>query len=112
MALVDDMVDLATSQIDEVSLHLANGDEVSGSGYTRLSPTFAAASDGETDLTATLEYNGPMGQEVHSIGLRDTNGDLLIPLVDLNTPRMFNSDNRLDVTSIAITQAVASAILE
>lgn len=112
MALLDDMIDLATSQIDEVSLHLENDSEVSGSGYARLSPSFSASSDGETDLTATLEYDGPSGQEVHSIGLRDSSGDLLIPLVDLNAPRTFNSDNRLNVTSIAITQAIASAILE
>lgn len=105
MTIYDDAADLIAAEVATISLHLANDTEVSGSGYTRLAPTYAAASDGVADLSAALEFNGPSGTTPTQYGLRDSNGNLWGDLIPITSPQPFNSDNRLDLVSAPITVA-------
>lgn len=51
--------------ITDVSLHTGDpgsagtANEVSGNGYTRLTPTFASPSGGERALSTALDFDGP-----------------------------------------------------
>lgn len=105
MTIYDDAADLIAAEVATISLHLANDSEVTGSGYTRLAPTYAAASGGVADLASTLEFDGPSGTTPTQYGLRDSGGTLWGDLIPITSPEAFNSDNRLDLTSAPITVA-------
>lgn len=105
MTIFDDAADLIAAEVATISLHLSNDAEVTGGGYTRLAPNYAAASDGTADLDAPLEFSGPNGTTPTQYGLRDSNGDLWGDLIPITSPQPFNSDDRLDLTSAPITVA-------
>src|SRR5690606_1849239 len=58
MAFIDDVVDLITAEISHIGLSKDGVTEYSGGEYTHLVPSYAAASDGVADLSATLEFEG------------------------------------------------------
>jgi len=106
MAFLEDVIDMITADI--VSIGLADGatagDEITGNGYAALAPTYGAAASGEADITATLEYDGPVnGGPVTHLIFRNAGGVWEIRPVD--SPVSFNSDGRLDLTSAPVTAA-------
>lgn len=106
MAFHDDVVDSVTADITHIGLLTSSdpGDEITGDGYTRLAPTYAAASSGEADITATLEFDGPAneGPVTHLLFVRDNADDVVRPAA---SPQSFNSDGRLDLVSAPVTSA-------
>lgn len=66
------MLDTITPDIDAVGVHTADpgtadDNEVSGNGYARLDPTFAAADGDEVALSANLEFDGPADTDVWGV---------------------------------------------
>jgi len=107
MAALDSAVNAYAADIALIGLSTTNlvGGEVTGGGYGRLAPTFTTSSGGgaAVDLTATLEFDGPSGTVVtHAIVQYDDASTRVFPLAASKT---FNSDNRLDLVTAAVTAA-------
>jgi hypothetical protein len=101
VAFQDDVADLIAAEVSHIGLGTDATTEVTGGGYTHLVPTYAAASGGAANLTATLEFDGPALTEVtHLLYKR---AGTLWQAVAVTTPQSFNSDGRLDVTSATVT---------
>jgi len=102
MAFLDDVVDLITAQISHIGLSEDGVTEYSGGEYTHLVPSYAAASSGVADLTATLEFDGAAndGPITHLVFKR-SGSDWVYRALD--SPVSFNSDGRLNVTSAEVT---------
>jgi len=105
MAFIDDVVDLITAEISHIGLSKDGVTEYSGGEYTHLVPSYAAASGGVADLSATLEFDGVAndGPITHYVLKRSTEA---WRFVELDAPVSFNSDGRLDLTSAKITASV------
>ena len=105
MAALDSAVNAYAADVAAIGLSTSNvvGGEVTGSGYARLVPTFDTSIGGTAavDLTATLEFDGPSGTTVtHAIVQYDDSSTRVFPLA---ASKQFNSDNRLDLVTAAIT---------
>jgi len=106
MALIDDLALAAAAEVEAIGLATDSTTEVTGGSYTRLAPTYAgSASGGKVDITAALEFDGPANTEVTHLIFETAGGDIFRPVA---TPRSFNSDGRLNLTSAEITVALAS----
>ena|SRR5690606_38277657 len=111
MAFLDDVVDLITAQISHIGLSEDGVTEYSGGSYTHLVPSYAAASSGAADLSATLEFDGAAndGPITHLVFKRSGSDWVYRPLgawVEgefVPAPVSFNSDGRLNVTSAEVT---------
>ena len=105
MAFIDDVVDLITAEVTHIGLSKDGETEYSGGSYESLVPSYAAASDGEADLVAPLEFEGLAndGPITHFV-LKRTAEEW--QFVELDAPVSFNSDGRLDLTSAKITASV------
>lgn len=71
--------DATAALVANISLHSADpsttgANEVSGGGYVRIAPTYAAASGGVADISAALEFSTPADQAVSHIGFWDSAG--------------------------------------
>jgi hypothetical protein len=105
MAALDSAVNAYAADIAFIGLSTSSvvGGEVTGSGYARIAPTFTTSSGGaaDADLVATLEFDGPSGTVVtHAIVQYDDASMRVFPLAASKT---FNSDNRLDLVTAAVT---------
>ena len=107
MAFADDVADLIAAEVSHIGLGLDATTEVTGNGYSAQVPTYPAASGGSTDLSATLEFDGPVnsGPVTHLFYKRA--GTLWIA-VEVDTPQSFNSDGRLNVTSAEVSSALGA----
>lgn len=105
MAFVDDVIDLITAEVTHIGLSEDGETEYSGGSYEALVPSYAAASDGEADLVAPLEFDGVAndGPITHFV-LKRTAEEWRF--VELDSPTSFNSDGRLDITSAKIALSV------
>jgi|SRR5690606_2529010 len=105
MAFVDDVIDLITAEVTHIGLSEDGETEYSGGSYEALVPSYAAASDGVADLSATLEFDGVAndGPITHYVLKRSAE---VWRFVELDAPVSFNSDGRLDLTSAKITASV------
>jgi hypothetical protein len=103
MAFLEDVVDGITADITQIGLSDDGASEYSGGSYTHLVPSYASASSGAADLSATLEFDGGAndGPITHLIFKRAA-GNVIRPV---DSPASFNSDGRLDVTSAEVTAA-------
>lgn len=82
------------------------GGEVSGNGYTPLAPAYGPAASDAADITAPLEFDGPVGTVATHLIYRVAAGVLAVR--PLAAPRTFNSDGRLDVVSAEITATLGA----
>lgn len=112
MAFIDDVADLVTGEITDISLHEAdpgtNGaSEVSGGSYARLAPAYNASSGGTANLSATLEFDGPAnGGPVTHIGF--WRGVTFWQGRSVSVSRSFNSDGRLNLSSAPVSASVSA----
>jgi hypothetical protein len=110
MAFVDDAANLIAGEVTALSLHTSSPgttgtNEISGGGYARRVPNYAAASGGVANLSATLEYDGPAnGGPVTHVGF--WRGATFWRGRAVGTQRSFNSDGRLNLSSAPITASV------
>ena len=102
MAFLDDVVDLITAQISHIGLSKDGETEYSGGNYAAQPVTYDPSSDGAADIAETLEFEGVPndGPITHLIWKRGSEAWVFRPV---DTPRSFNSDGRLDVTSAEVT---------
>jgi hypothetical protein len=101
MAFLDDVADLVASEVSHVGLAdgPGAGDELSGNGYEHKVPSYGAASNGEADLTATLEFDGPANTEVTHLIFKRAGSFWVSRAI---SPENINSDGRIDVTSAKV----------
>jgi hypothetical protein len=104
MAFLEDVVDLITGEITHIGLSANGTTEYSGGSYAHKAPTYAAASAGAADITATLEFDGTAnsGPITHLVFKRTGGAWVFRPVT---SSMSFNSDGRLDVTSAPVTAA-------
>lgn len=116
MAFIDDVIDLVTNEVTHIGLSEDGATEYSGGDYAALAPTYAAASSGSADLSATLEFDGAAndGPITHFILKRTSELWRFVLLATWDeqeqewvaAPVSFNSDGRLDLTSAKIDASV------
>lgn len=107
MSFLDDVVNDIKDQITAVGLSIG-GSEVSGGGYAALDPGYGTSTGGagQVDLAATLQFSGPANTgPVDEFIFKRAGGDWVTRPVD--TPASFNSDGRIDVTSLPVTEDFA-----
>src|SRR5690606_10431660 len=104
MAFLDDVVDMITAQISHIGLSKDGETEYSGGNYAAQPVTYDPSSDGAADIARSEEFEGVPndGPITHLIWKRSTENWVFRPV---DTPRSFNSDGRLDVTSAEVTAA-------
>lgn len=108
--VLDVAADLLAAEVAEVSLHTADpGDtgasEYAGAGYARQIPLYDPASGGVADLAAPLQFDGDANTgPITHVGLWQT-GSTFLHGVAVDTAESFNSDGRLDMASLPISQA-------
>ena len=102
MAFLDDVVDLITAQVSHIGLSKDGETEYSGGNYAAQPVTYDPSSDGAADIAETLEFEGVPndGPITHLIWKRESENWVFRPV---DTPRSFNSDGRLNVTSAEVT---------
>jgi len=107
MAFADDVVDWITGEITTIGLASGSleANEITGGGYAPIAPDYpASGTDGESDISAPLEFSGPPNQSItHAIFRRAAGVWFIRPL---DAPDNLNSDGRWDMTSAAITNAI------
>lgn len=106
MAFLEDVVDAITTDISHIGLSDDGTTEYSGGSYAHKVPTYAAASSGSADITATLEFDGTAldGPITHLIYKKASAAWVFVAV---DSALSFNSDGRLDVTSAPVTAALA-----
>jgi len=96
-----------TDDITAISLHdgspgvAGTDNEISGNGYARLAPSFSAPSDGVTNLSAPLEFDGPANQQVTHYGVW-AGATFLYSRLTNPSPANFNSDGRLNLNTVPV----------
>ena len=101
MAFVDTAAANVASGITAIGLGTDSSTEVTGGGYTRLTPDY----DGGTDLAAPLEFDGPANTTVTHLIFVNAGGTAF---AELDEPLTFNSDGRLDIDSAEVTAQLLS----
>lgn len=107
MAVEDDIADWVAGEVTQLGLEF-QGTEISGNGYAALTPSYTAASGGSTDLSATLEFDGPANEDVDAVRFYWDPGTPEVWFTrSLSAATAFNSDGRLDLTSAPIDVTVS-----
>ena len=103
MAVENDTADWVAGQVSELGLEF-QGTEISGNGYSRLTPTYDPAAGGVADISSTLAFDGPENADVDAVRyIRD--GSVWFTR-NLTEPEAFNSDGRIDLSSAPIEVGV------
>lgn len=112
MSIHDDIVNFVTGDITHLGLLTGPtvAEEISGGSpaYSRLVPTYSAASAGSADLTAPLEFNGPAdaGPITHILYVRTAPLEDVIRPVE--TPTSLNEDGRINIVSARVPSTFLS----
>lgn len=103
MAFAEDVADLIKAQVSHIGLGTSATVEVTGgtpTAYAHKVPTYGASAAGSTNITSTLQFDGPSGTVVTHVFYKKAG--VLWKAVAV-TNQAFNSSGRLDVTSASIT---------
>lgn len=107
---INDITDFITGDINVLSLHFddpgsTGANEVSGGGYSRQTPSYPAATGGQTDLSSSLTYSVDAGTTVKYWGAWDASNNFLLGRPMQNTASggtTFSTDGTFELTSAPI----------